>query len=685
MLTGSVEAAGGRSERDAAVATLGKAPAPNDPGAATLREKAAAPGGVRVFVKLAVALQSEDKLGEAEAEDQARTLAAAQDGLVTRALGGGQARHRLRTYRYVPYVAVTVNAAELDRLLADGGVLWVGEVGVRTADAGSLPWGVDKIEAKDVWDRGHEGQSVTIAVLDAGMQAKHPMLAANVVEEMCYSTMDPANFQKTLCPNGKEKMTGPGSSKNCPVSYGDDCRHGTHVAGIAGGGAWSGLIGVAPKANLILGQVFTESTKPGDTGIGAYDDDIISGLERVYSLRKKYTIAAVNMSLGGGKYNGACDTDGAAFVDIFRLLREAKIAPLVASGNEYFSGYIGKPACVSGAIAVGATNRNDEVTDFSNHSQLVKLLAPGDDIVSAAPGNAKATMSGTSQATPHVSGAFAILRDAVPGASVAEIQRALECTGKAVEAAGIRKRRINVPDALEVLTSGTNRPKVFDFDEKSDAKAWKPLPGSTWKVAGGAYVPVFSDTNYSLATSFTPNCNSDLDLRVDLKGMGNNQGVYIYVKTQIDKTGKLFSGYSFYFDSWFYEKKWMTFHSFTRYDQYDSTTGFGHIEYIYGDCGLPASGPVDSVEIKIRGAQFTVVEDGKTVKTIKDLTYTTGGVGLAVSSPYEEPNAIRIDAVTIRSRDKPLDEKDPAPAVAEAPEPAPTLLKQISDIKVPQC
>ena len=654
---------------------------------ATLRSKASASNGVRVFIKLNVPLQDEDRLSPSASEDQARTLAAAQSGVVARALAGGEARHHARSYSYIPYIAATVNAAELESLLTDGAVTWIGEVGVRRRLASSLPWGVDRIKVEDVWDRGYEGGGTTVSVLDAGMQASHPMISSNVVEEMCYSTMNPARNLKTLCPNGKEKMTGPKSSKNCPVFYGQDCQHGTHVAGIAAGRVWNGLSGVAPQAKLILGQVFTENTTTGKEAIEAYDDDIVSGLERVYSLRKKYTIAAVNLSLGGGQYDSACDTDAAAFVDIFRLLREAKIAPIVASGNEYFNGSIGKPACASGAIAVGATDKNDKVPNFSNHSQLVKMMAPGVSILSAAPGNGKTTMSGTSQATPHVSGAFAVLRSAVPGAQVAQIERALECTGKPVEDDKVSKRRIDVAVALEVLTSGTNKPKVFAFEKAADTKAWKPAAPGKWKVAGGSYVPVFAPADYDETRTFTPNCNSDLDVVIDLKGAGEGQEFSVMLKTQIDGADERFSGYSFAFHSYKNSAgSWTTLHAFRRFDQYNFKTFAGGEAFLYGDCGLPASGPVEKVEFRVRGGQIKVLENDAAIgDPIKDLTYTTGGIGLAVSPPYNKPNAIKFDKITITSRDKPLKEADPAALEAAVPAMTSALTQQIAFIKVPQC
>jgi subtilisin family serine protease len=83
---------------------------------------------------------------------------------------------------------------------------------------------------------------------------------------------------------------------------------------------------------------------------------------------------------------------------------------------------------------------------------VVDLLAPGSAILAAIPGG-RAVKDGTSMATPHVAGAWAILREAKPYASVAEIQAALACTGKPIARAGIARPRVDVLKALNVLRS----------------------------------------------------------------------------------------------------------------------------------------------------------------------------------------------------------------------------------------
>ena len=314
---------------------------------------------------------------------------------------------------------------------------------------------VPLIEADKAWARGFTGAGSTVAILDTGVAKTHPMLAGKVVAEACYSTTVQGS-SRSLCPGGVANSTAAGSGLNCPSNV-DGCYHGTHVASIAAGSS-ARLKGVAPGARVIAIKIFSRFDSDLDcNGLApcarAYTSDIIRGLERVYALRRSYRIAAANLSLGGGSYTGYCD--GSVVKAIIDRLRNAGIATAIASGNDYANGSVSWPGCISSAVTVGSTTKTDRVSAFSNHAFMVDLLAPGSDIQAAVPGG-YAFLSGTSMATPHVAGAWAILKQAKPTASVAEIQTALACTGKPIARAGITKPRIDVLPALNVLRSPAN-------------------------------------------------------------------------------------------------------------------------------------------------------------------------------------------------------------------------------------
>jgi hypothetical protein len=133
------------------------------------------------------------------------------------------------------------------------------------------------------------------------------------------------------------------------------------------------------------------------------------------------------MSLGGGNFTAACDADQAARKTAIDALIGANIATTIASGNNNVDNAVAAPACISTAVAVGATDNADNVT--RNRGPLLDLFAPGSGIWSAAAGTSFLPKGGTSMAAPHVAGAWAILRQVYPGASVAEILNVLQTTG----------------------------------------------------------------------------------------------------------------------------------------------------------------------------------------------------------------------------------------------------------------
>lgn len=351
----------------------------------------------------------------------------------------------------IPYLALTADPAALQRLLTDPRVASVQEdVAVPPTLAQSVPL----IKANQAWASGFTGSGQAVAVLDSGVAKAHPAFAGKVVAEACYSTTV-AGSSRSLCRGGASSSTAAGSGVNCPTAI-PLCDHGTHVASIAVGNA-PGLKGVARGAKLIPIKVFSRFDSPLDCGgsapcIMAFTSDIIRGLERVHALRTSFKIASANLSLGAGRFASACDASNGAIKAAVDRLRAVGIATVISSGNDGFDGFVGDPGCVSTAVTVGSTTKRNRISSFSNHAALVDLLAPGSGILAAVPGGS-GTKNGTSMAAPHVAGAWAVLKQAKPGASVAKVQAALACTGVRLGRGGVTKPRINVAKALAVLRS----------------------------------------------------------------------------------------------------------------------------------------------------------------------------------------------------------------------------------------
>jgi len=411
-----------------------------------LREKAAKDGGARVLVRLATAFTPEGSLDSARAAGQRNAIRQTQDATLRKLAGAKVKVHAL--YEHIPFLALEVDAAALDLLSHLPEVAGIQE---DVFERPSLASSTAVIGAGVAWSGGQTGAGKTIAILDTGVDKTHPFFSSGghnkVVSEACYSSVLPNSSVTSLCPGGVQESTSPGSGVNCPVGTSADCQHGTHVAGIAAGNDGVGPnFGVARDADLIAIQVY--SLQYGYS-LGAWVSDQIKGLERVYALAGQFDIAAVNMSLGGYPYynQASCDADNAARKAAIDNLRSIDIATVASSGNNYDFG-VSAPACISSAISVGATDDGDAVAPFSNIASFLSLVAPGVAINSSVPGGGIASFNGTSMASPHVAGSWAVLKQTRPTATVSDVLAVLRGTATSVGGFGFDLRRINLGKAV---------------------------------------------------------------------------------------------------------------------------------------------------------------------------------------------------------------------------------------------
>jgi hypothetical protein len=147
------------------------------------------------------------------------------------------------------------------------------------------------------------------------------------------------------------------------------------------------------------------------------------------------------------------------------VLRSAGIATIIAAGNDASCASVSGPGCISTAVAVGAATDSDGEASFSNYqATLLDLYAPGVNILSSVNTSDfgyDGTISGTSMASPHVAGAWAILKQADPGADVATLLGALQTTGKPVSGRCLgspTQRRIQIDRALRTGRTQFNQP-----------------------------------------------------------------------------------------------------------------------------------------------------------------------------------------------------------------------------------
>ncbi|HLD08890.1 MAG TPA: S8 family serine peptidase, partial [Methylophilaceae bacterium] len=276
-----------------------------------------------------------------------------------------------------------IPAERLNTLLADPRVAFVSEDRLVSIVAQTLPTGVNRVDADVAHTSGNTGAGVHVAVIDTGIDLKHPDLQANIV-------------------GGKNCSTG--------KSYADGNGHGTHVAGtIAALNNTIGVIGMAPEAKLWSVRVLNNA------GSGSWSS-VICGIDFVTSKAPANggSITVANMSLGGGgsSDNDCGNTNGDALHKAICKSRDAGVTYVVAAGNSgvdagqsvpsaYDDAVItvsaladsdGMPGGLGAATSYGA---DDTFATFSNYGSVVDIGAPGVKILSTWKGGGYATISGT--------------------------------------------------------------------------------------------------------------------------------------------------------------------------------------------------------------------------------------------------------------------------------------------------
>lgn len=287
-------------------------------------------------------------------------------------------------------MAVHMSARQAAKLANDPDVALVEQDGVVHADTTqtTATWGLDRIDQTNLplstdYSYANSGTGVTAFVIDTGIRITHQEFGSRATWGT--NTTDTTN---TDC-NG----------------------HGTHVSGTIGGTTY----GVAKNVKLVAVKVLD------CTGSGSWSG-VIAGIDWVTSHKTSNSVA--NMSLGGS-YSAAINTAVSNSI-------AAGIVYAVAAGNDSTTtvnadACLASPASTPNAITVGATDTTDARSYFSDIGTCLDIFAPGRNISSAWNTNDTATntISGTSMATPHVTGAAALYLSSYPGATPAQVTTAL--------------------------------------------------------------------------------------------------------------------------------------------------------------------------------------------------------------------------------------------------------------------
>ncbi|GGB42817.1 S8 family serine peptidase [Fictibacillus barbaricus] len=224
-------------------------------------------------------------------------------------------------------------------------------------------WYLTVLNAEQAWDQTRGENHVVVAVLDGGVQVSHPDLKGKMVKPYDAVT---------------KKTTFPADN------------HATHVAGvIAASFNKIGIAGIAPSVKIMPVNVFT-----GDTANTA---DVIRGI--VYAADSGADV--INFSMGG--YG-----DNYPLKSAVNYARSKGVIIIAASGNDD-TDERSFPASYPGVLSISATDKEDEVTWFTNFGEYIDFAAPGEDIFSTAANSGYMYMDGTSMATPVVSGTAALM------------------------------------------------------------------------------------------------------------------------------------------------------------------------------------------------------------------------------------------------------------------------------------
>jgi len=188
----------------------------------------------------------------------------------------------------------------------------------------------------------------------------------------------------------------------------DDQGHGTHVAGIIGSKD-AGNGGVAPGSMLMSGKVLD------NTGSG-FSSWVISGIDWCVL----FDADVINLSLGATRFSSPCDSRPMAMAANNAVAQGVVV--VASSGNDNSPNKVDDPACGSNVMAIGATDDNDNSVGFSNRGALLDVVAPGVGILSTQIGGGFTQKTGTSMAAPHVTGTAALILQAFPGLTPAEVR-----------------------------------------------------------------------------------------------------------------------------------------------------------------------------------------------------------------------------------------------------------------------
>ena len=249
--------------------------------------------------------------------------------------------------------------------------------------------------AKQFWEKDNSsftGVNQSVCIIDTGIDFEHDVFGGEWGEVVVVGKRFLGSDIVDCLENNSACM--------------DDHGHGTHVAGI--------VKAMSPNVSLVVVKVLDEN---GD----GFSSDVKKGIDYCLSVADDYNITVISLSLGapcfyeglptGLCYSDFCDIQQSSYAGVIDEANNKNISVVVATGNSGLTDFISTPACVENSIRVASSTKWDTLSPFSNVWSHDLFLAPGQMINSTDLNNEYRFRSGTSMATPHVSGALVLLKD----------------------------------------------------------------------------------------------------------------------------------------------------------------------------------------------------------------------------------------------------------------------------------
>ncbi len=331
----------------------------------------------------------------------------------------------------------------------------------------SQQWALDVIKANDAWDISWGSHEIVVAVIDTGIDLSHEDLQANKwvnSKEVAGNGVDDDNNGYVDDINGwdfKDNDKTPNDETGA-----QNPGHGTHCAGIIGAACNNsvGVCGISPTVSLMALRFL------GSDGSG----DLFASVKAIEYAAKNgaHVISA--------SWGATIPQSGAQpIIDAIKAAEEKGVIFVAAAGNDGKSndkaGVFPANAQTPNMISVAASNSSDQKPAWSNYGRKVDIASPGENILSTIPGSYK-ELSGTSMATPLVSGLIALMKSVDVSISGAVARSILQTTGKPVSIETSSNRRISAPDALNAVKNKqlTVVPAAHTIDANGqfDFSAW---------------------------------------------------------------------------------------------------------------------------------------------------------------------------------------------------------------------